>query len=82
MSAAQKLTLLNTNAHVFVPDGTAIGSALARTTHLAVGAHPDDLEFMALHGILACQGQSDRWFCGVTCTNGAGSARTGHLAPE
>jgi LmbE family N-acetylglucosaminyl deacetylase len=57
-----------------------VGRALARTTHLAIGAHPDDLEFGALHGILACFGRADRWFTGVTCTDGAGSARTGVYA--
>jgi len=32
---------------------------------------------MALHGIEACYRQTAKWFGGVTCTNGAGSARTG-----
>jgi LmbE family N-acetylglucosaminyl deacetylase len=64
-------------AEVFVPDGTAGDLALARTTHLGIGAHQDDLEFMAFHGIAECFGRKDRWFGGVTCTNGAGSARTG-----
>ena len=50
------------NASVFVPDGLAPDAALARTTHLGIGAHQDDLEFMALHGILACFQRSDRWF--------------------
>ena len=67
-------------ADVFVPDGTAIPAALGRTTHLAVGAHQDDLEFMAMHGILECFGRDDLWFCGVVCTNGAGSPRAGVYA--
>lgn len=67
----------NPETDVFVPDGTAIADAMARTTHLAIGAHQDDLEFMALHGILECFGRSDRWFTGVTMTNGSGSARSG-----
>jgi len=33
-----------------------------------------------LHGILACYDSPDRWFGGVTCTNGSGSARTGAFA--
>ena len=41
------LSLAQKNADVFVPDGTELGAALGRTTHLAVGAHQDDLEFMA-----------------------------------
>jgi LmbE family N-acetylglucosaminyl deacetylase len=71
------MNLSNPDANVFVPDGATVGEALARTTHLAIGAHQDDLEFMALHGILECFGRSDRWFTGVTMTNGSGSARSG-----
>jgi LmbE family N-acetylglucosaminyl deacetylase len=70
----------NPSADVFVPDGCAVDQALARTTHLAVGAHQDDIEFMALHGILECFNRKDRWFTGVTVTNGAGSARSGPYA--
>jgi LmbE family N-acetylglucosaminyl deacetylase len=71
------MKLTNPDADVFVPDGAAVGDALTRTTHLAIGAHQDDLEFMALHGILECFGRSDRWFTGVTMTDGSGSARSG-----
>jgi LmbE family N-acetylglucosaminyl deacetylase len=62
-------------AEVHVPDGLPPRQALARTTHLAIGAHPDDLEIMALDGILAAFGQPDAWFSGVIVTDGAGSAR-------
>jgi LmbE family N-acetylglucosaminyl deacetylase len=65
---------------LYVPDGAAVGLALGRTTHLGIGAHSDDLEFMALHGILECYGSAERWFGGVTVTDGAGSARTGEYA--
>ncbi len=71
---------LNPTAEIFVPDGTAETEALRRITHLGIGAHQDDLEFMALHGILACHGREDRWFGGVTCTDGGGSARVGPFA--
>jgi LmbE family N-acetylglucosaminyl deacetylase len=64
-------------AQAFVPDGVPLTAALARTTHLGIGAHPDDLEIMACHGILECFRRSDRWFTGVTMSNGAGSARAG-----
>jgi LmbE family N-acetylglucosaminyl deacetylase len=67
-------------AEVYVPDGAPEEKALARTTHLAVGAHQDDLEIMAYHGILECFGKADRWFTGVTVTNGAGSPRSGLYA--
>lgn len=70
----------NTNANIYIPDGAALEQALGRTTHLAVSAHQDDLEIMAVHGILACFGQPDQWFTGVVCTNGAGSPRSGLYA--
>jgi LmbE family N-acetylglucosaminyl deacetylase len=67
-------------SEIYVPDGSAAEAALTRTTHLAIGAHQDDLEFMAFHGILECFGRDDRHFTGVTVTNGAGSARNGIYA--
>lgn len=62
-------------AQIYVPDGLAAEEALARTTHLAVSAHQDDLEIMAIDGILRCFQREDRWFTGVVMTNGAGSPR-------
>jgi LmbE family N-acetylglucosaminyl deacetylase len=62
-------------AELFVPDGLPAGEALARTTHMAIGAHQDDLEIMAIDGILACFQQADRWLTGVIVTNGSGSPR-------
>ena len=62
-------------AQLFVPDGLPIEEALARTTHMAVGAHQDDLEIMGVDGILACFQQEDKWFTGVVVTNGSGSPR-------
>ena len=69
------MDLHNPNAEIYVPDGSPVDVALLRTTHLSVGAHQDDLEIMAFHGILECFGKSDRHFTGVTVTNGAGSPR-------
>jgi len=68
------------NADIFIPDGTPVPYALKRTTHLGVGAHQDDLEFMALHGILECFQKNNKWFGGITCSDGAGSARIGDYA--
>lgn len=65
----------NPGAEVYVPDGTREDQALARSTHIAIGAHQDDLEIMAYHGILECFGKPDKHFTGVTVTNGAGSPR-------
>lgn len=70
-----KLTL-NT-AELYIPDGTGESAALARTTHLAIGAHQDDLEIMACDGIVQCYQQADKWFTGVTITNGGGTPRSG-----
>lgn len=69
------LVLSQSNADVFVPDGCDVESALVRTTHLAIGAHADDLELMAAHGVMECFQQPSRWFTGVVVTDGAGSAR-------
>lgn len=68
------------SAQIFVPDGRPVAEALARTTHLAVSAHQDDIEIMAADGILQCFQRDDRWFTGVVVTNGAGSPRTGLYA--
>ena len=70
------MKLYNKSARVFVPDGKPEAAAWKRVTHLGIGAHQDDLEFMAFHGILECFAQEKKWFGGVTCTNGAGSSRT------
>lgn len=74
------MKLNNITADIFIPDAEPEAEALKRITHLGIGAHQDDLEFMGFHGILACFGRNDRWFGGVTCTNGAGSSRTGPYA--
>ena len=62
---------------LFVPDACDADTALARTTHLGIGAHQDDLEILAYHGIEHCFDRDDAWFGGVTVTDGGGSARTG-----
>ena len=62
-------------AQLYVPDGLPPAEALARTTHLAIGAHQDDLEIMAYDGIIQCFQQPDQWFSGVVVTNGSGSPR-------
>src|SRR5438034_1016615 len=64
-------------SELWIPDDTPEDVALARTTHLAIGAHQDDLEIMALEGILAGYGVKDKWFLGVVMTDGASSARAG-----
>lgn len=65
---------------LFIPDGAPPEAALARTTHLCVAAHQDDVEILAWHGIRACLHAPDLWFTGVVVTDGAGSPRTGAYA--
>lgn len=65
---------------LFIPDACHKDKAHSRTTHLGIGAHQDDLEFMALHGILQCFQKEEKWFSGITCTDGAGSSRAGPYA--
>ncbi|GAB4175691.1 MAG: hypothetical protein Fur0032_15560 [Terrimicrobiaceae bacterium] len=68
----------NLSAGLYVPDGIGWPEALSRITHLGIGAHHDDLEFMAYHGILECYDHRDgRWFGGVVCTDGRGSVCAG-----
>ncbi len=74
------MKLHNATADIFVPDGKSIPDALKRITHLGIGAHQDDLEFMAFRGIIECFHSDELWFGGITCTNGSGSARTGAYA--
>jgi LmbE family N-acetylglucosaminyl deacetylase len=67
----------STTAEIFVPDGLAVETALARTTHMAISAHQDDIEIMAAGPIIECFQQTDRWFSGVVVTDGRGSPRNG-----
>lgn len=65
------------SAQIVVPDNLPLHDALTRTTHMGIGAHHDDLEIMAIDGILRCFQRQDRWFTGVVMTDGRGSSRTG-----
>ena len=64
-----------------MPDGASLDEAFNRTSHLAIGAHSDDLEIMAYHGIVNCYGFGEQanknWFTGITATDGRGSSRAG-----
>ena len=65
---------------VLVPDDVPLENALSRTTHLVIGAHPDDLEVFAYQGIAACYRQPELWFTGITVTDGAGSVKGARYA--
>lgn len=72
----------NPSADIYVPAGDlSPEQALARVTHLCVGAHQDDIEIMAHAGISDCLDLPGKAFGGVVVTNGAGSPRTGSYAP-
>lgn len=73
------MKFVNDGAQIVIPDGTD-ARLISRTTHMAIGAHQDDIPIMAHHGILECFGRRDRWFTGVTVTDGAGSPRSGLYA--
>jgi LmbE family N-acetylglucosaminyl deacetylase len=78
-----RVKLSQSGSAVFVPDGAPVEAALSRTTHLGVVAHADDLEILAIHGILACFEHAERWFAGVIATDGVGSPQErAPLAPE
>jgi len=61
--------------NLYIPDGVERERALQRCNYMAVGAHQDDLEIMAYHGILNCYNNSENWFCGVTMADGCGGPR-------
>lgn len=71
---------ISKQAVFYVPDGAEEGKAVARTTHLCISAHQDDIEFMAYAPIAECFGRADRWFGGVVVSDGAGSPRSGLYA--
>ena len=64
-------------AEIYVPDDMPIDDALARTTHLCLAAHQDDIEIMASAPIITCFQQPNKWFTGVVITDGRGSPRDG-----
>ncbi len=68
----------NPEAEIFFPDEAQVN--LTKTTHLGIGAHQDDLEIFAIHGILEAFDDPDKHFTGVTVTDGRGAPRTGPYA--
>lgn len=74
------MKLSRQDAEIYIPDGMEGPEALARTTHLAISAHQDDVEIMAVSGALECFGRKDKWFSCAVVTDGAGSPRDGLYA--
>ena len=62
-------------AEIFIQDGLSVEQGLARTTHMCISAHQDDIEIMAAGPILDCFQQKELWFTGVVVTDGRGSPR-------
>lgn len=65
------------NAEIYVPDGGDKTAALKKTTHMAISAHQDDIEIMAIDGIVKTFMKPDASFTAVVATDGAGSSRDG-----
>ena len=65
---------------IFITNQNEEIEALKLTTHLAVSAHQDDIEFMAYDGILKCYQNPNRHFTAVVCTDGSNSPRNGIYA--
>lgn len=66
---------LPAGAVIHLPGGGDPLAALAATTDVGVVAHPDDLELLLAAPVLDARGDPQRRFCGVVCTDGAGSVR-------
>ena len=54
----------------YIPDGMQEQTAISRTTHLAISAHQDDIEFMAYAPIAECFGNQDKWFGAIHYCDG------------
>lgn len=67
------------DAEIYFPEG-GNAVALSKTTHLGIGAHQDDLEIFAIHGILTAYDDPNAYFTGVTVTDGRGAPRSGPYA--
>jgi LmbE family N-acetylglucosaminyl deacetylase len=67
-------------AELYVPEYFPRDAPLLKVTHLAIGAHQDDIEIMAFDGLLKCWNQPDKGFAAVVVTDGAGSPRDGVYA--
>ena len=74
------MKLSEPTAEIWVPDGAAEEVALARVNALGIAAHQDDIEIMAMEGILNGFGNPEKWFMAAIVTNGAGSPREGVYA--
>ncbi|MBS1984145.1 MAG: PIG-L family deacetylase [Bdellovibrionales bacterium] len=64
------LSFSQPQARVFSPAALELTEALRRASHIAIGAHPDDLEFMAGHGIVTAAQNAQGGFLGIVVASG------------
>lgn len=74
------LSKLTPAAELYLPSNVSKNTNLGITTHLGIGAHQDDLEINAIHGILTAYDHPDKHFTGVVVTDGRGAPRSGPYA--
>lgn len=74
------VVLSHPDSTIYFPHGTGSDLYLTQTTHLGIGAHQDDLEIIAIQGILDAYQDPDQHFTGVTVTDGRGAPRSGPYA--
>lgn len=65
---------------LYIPSAEEENAALARTTHMTIAAHQDDIELTSLAVIGHCQETAGEYFTGVVVTDGSSSPRTGAYA--
>jgi LmbE family N-acetylglucosaminyl deacetylase len=71
------IIFLNPKSEIYFPTTSGDDLALGKTTHLGIGAHQDDIEILAIHGILKAYDDPNLHFTGVTVTDGRGAPRSG-----
>lgn len=64
------MRLRHPQARLYFPNEGIHGVDLNATTHLGIGAHQDDLEILAAHGIVECFEPGPGAFTGVVVTDG------------
>lgn len=67
----------NIQSKIFFPDQEEEKLSIEATTQLAIAAHQDDIEIMAINGILECFDNPNEFFSGVVMTDGRSSPRSG-----
>lgn len=74
------IALSHPSAEIHIPGGELHLVSSLRVHSLGIAAHQDDMEFMALQGILPGLADRGASFGGVICTDGSGSPRSGKYA--